>query len=118
MNVAFHVWRHPSGAIQLSIDDWTGEDAGSGFRLAGPKFDTTGEMLLEAVVDERAASEIRRYLDRADGGYPELSQREELLAMKRDLEAERTSITPMSDGEIPRRADWPLPAGFQNPGDE
>ena len=50
-----------TGGIQLSIED----ASGSGFRLAGPKFNGSGKPLLRTKLTQRDADEIRRYLDRA-----------------------------------------------------
>jgi hypothetical protein len=49
--------------LQLSINQLDEEDAGHGYRLAGPKFNGSGETLLTRTLDERDAKEIRRYLD-------------------------------------------------------
>lgn len=52
-----------TNGLQLSINQ-TGEDgAGHGYRLAGPKFNGSGKVLLSRTLDERDAAEIRRYLD-------------------------------------------------------
>ena len=47
----------------MSINQLAGDGTGHGYRLAGPKFNGTGETLLERPLDERDAAEIRRYLD-------------------------------------------------------
>ncbi len=49
-----------TGSIQLSIGN-----AHGGYRIAGPKFNGTGRLLLEHMVTERDAQEIRSYLDKA-----------------------------------------------------
>ena len=49
--------------IQLSINQLDEEGLGHGYRLAGPKFNGSGETLLTRTLDERDAEEIRRYLD-------------------------------------------------------
>jgi hypothetical protein len=53
---------HTDG-LQLSISKLDENDAGNGYRLAGPKFTGSGEVLLSRTLDERDAAEIRRYLD-------------------------------------------------------
>ena len=50
-----------TGGLQLSIEDATG----SGFRIAGPKFNGSGTVLQKHKISERDAKEIRSYLDRA-----------------------------------------------------
>ena len=47
--------------IQLAIEDETG----SGFRIAGPKFNGSGKLLLKYKISERDAKVIRSYLDQA-----------------------------------------------------
>jgi hypothetical protein len=49
--------------LQVSISQLAEDGTGHGYRLAGPKFNGTGEKLLERPLDERDAAEIRRYLD-------------------------------------------------------
>lgn len=55
-----------TGGLQLSI----GDDAG-GFRLAGPKFNGSGERVLTRRLDQRDVTEIRRYLDAYEASLPE-----------------------------------------------
>ena len=71
---------HPENAgnreavIEVFRDGWTGGlqlligDEDGGYRLAGPKFNGSGECVLKARLTERDASQIRHYLDRAFGG--------------------------------------------------
>jgi hypothetical protein len=47
--------------IQLSITD----QSGSGFRIAGPKFNGSSKALVTHQITERDANEIRQYLDQA-----------------------------------------------------
>ena len=49
--------------LQLAISKLDENDAGNGYRLAGPKFNGSGEVLLSRTLDERDAAEIRGYLD-------------------------------------------------------
>jgi hypothetical protein len=51
------------GGLQLSISKRDETGLGSGYRIAGPKFDGTGETLLSAELSREDAAEIRRYLD-------------------------------------------------------
>lgn len=53
-----------TGRLQLSINETDESGAGTGYRLAGPKFNGSGETLLTATLDERDAAEIRSHLDR------------------------------------------------------
>lgn len=50
-----------TGGLQLAIEDSTG----SGFRIAGPKFNGSGKALQKHEISERDAKEIRSYLDHA-----------------------------------------------------
>ena len=52
-----------TNGLQLSINQLDEHGAGHGYRLAGPKFNGSGEALLSRTLDERDAGEIRRYLD-------------------------------------------------------
>ncbi|HEY3652342.1 MAG TPA: hypothetical protein VGL33_30540 [Streptosporangiaceae bacterium] len=52
-----------TNSLQLSINQLDEDDAGHGYRLAGPKFNGSGKVLLSRTLDERDAAEIRRYLD-------------------------------------------------------
>ena len=49
--------------LQLSINQTDENGTGDGYRLAGPKFNGSGEVLLTRHLDDRDAAEIRRYLD-------------------------------------------------------
>jgi hypothetical protein len=49
--------------FQLSISKLDETGVGDGYRLAGPKFNGSGKVLLSRTLDERDAEEIRRYLD-------------------------------------------------------
>lgn len=53
-----------TGQLQLSINQLDSDDCGHGYRLAGPKFNGSGETLLSRTLDQRDADEIRAYLDR------------------------------------------------------
>ncbi len=62
----------PIIALSVYRDGWTkgiqisiGHKDGSGYRLAGPKFNGSGELLKECILDEYAATQIRQYLDQA-----------------------------------------------------
>ncbi|MFA6159457.1 MAG: hypothetical protein WC763_07565 [Candidatus Paceibacterota bacterium] len=46
--------------IQLSIAD----ESGSGYRIAGPKFNGSSTPIIDHQLTQRDANEIRRYLDR------------------------------------------------------
>jgi len=52
-----------TGKLQLSISQRDEAGAGHGYRLAGPKFNGSGTTVLSRTLDERDASEIRKYLD-------------------------------------------------------
>lgn len=52
-----------TGRLQLSINQLDSDGCGHGYRLAGPKFNGSGEKLLTRTLDERDAEEIRTYLD-------------------------------------------------------
>jgi hypothetical protein len=54
-----------TNGLQLSINQTDENGAGHGYRLAGPKFNGSGETLLTATLDERDAEEIRHYLNAA-----------------------------------------------------
>lgn len=49
--------------IQLSINRLDEKGIGHGYRIAGPKFNGSGEMLLKHELSQRDADEIRGYLD-------------------------------------------------------
>lgn len=49
--------------LQLSINQRDEKGLGSGYRLAGPKFNGSGETLLTRTLTEEDAKEIRAYLD-------------------------------------------------------
>ena len=53
----------PTGGVQVSLSQLDEHGAGHGYRLAGPKFTGSGEVLVSRDLDERDAEEIRRYLD-------------------------------------------------------
>lgn len=50
-----------TGGIQLAIDD---EERGTGYRLAGPKFNGSGERLLTCRIGQQEIVRLREYLDR------------------------------------------------------
>lgn len=52
-----------TGSLQLGISQLDENGSGWGHRLAGPKFNGSGETLLSRTLDERDAKEIRGYLD-------------------------------------------------------
>jgi hypothetical protein len=65
-NVIIEVCRDGwTGKLQMSISLLDEDGAGNGYRLAGPKFNGSGQPLLIAKIDERAAQEIRRQIDEA-----------------------------------------------------
>lgn len=61
----------PKVTLMVARDGWTSgiqlavSDGACGYRIAGPKCNGSGEVLIEHTLDERDAREIRRYLDRA-----------------------------------------------------
>jgi hypothetical protein len=61
----------PDLAIEVYRDGWTDDlqvalmADGSGYRLAGPKFNGSGSVVLSYALTQRDADEIRRMLDRA-----------------------------------------------------
>ena len=63
-SVLLCVSRHPSGALQLSIDA-RGDAGGHGYRIAGPKFAGTSEPLMEHSLTAHDAEQIRSYLNEA-----------------------------------------------------
>ena len=52
-----------TGGHQLSINLLDESNAGHGYRLAGPKFNGTGRVVLSRTLTEDDAKEIRTYLD-------------------------------------------------------
>lgn len=52
-----------TGSLQVQIARLDADDTGDGYRLAGPKYNGSGERLLRAELDQRDANEIRSYLD-------------------------------------------------------
>lgn len=50
--------------LQLSINEIAEDGGGDGYRIFGPKFNGSGELIHKHVLDERDATEIRAYLDR------------------------------------------------------
>lgn len=50
------------GALQLSINFAREGNGGHGYRIAGPKYDGNGKVLLRHELSERDVSELRRYL--------------------------------------------------------
>ncbi len=59
--------RYFDGAIQVSISD---DEAGIGYRLAGPKYDGHGKSLLRRALTTRDAEEIMAYLCKVKGSPP------------------------------------------------
>jgi hypothetical protein len=57
--------------LQMSISQLDENGAGHGYRIAGPKFNGSGEVLLKRELDERDAAEIRAYLDAVFPQIPE-----------------------------------------------
>lgn len=55
--------RRGDGALQLSINVETDGGGGHGYRIAGPKYDGTGQTLIKHYLTERDISEIRSYLN-------------------------------------------------------
>ena len=53
-----------TNGLQLSISEEDQDGVGDGYRLWGPKFNGSSELLHRHVIDERDAREIRAYLDR------------------------------------------------------
>lgn len=53
----------PTGGIQVSLSQLDEHGTGHGYRLAGPKFTGSGEVLVSRDLTEADAAEIRRYLD-------------------------------------------------------
>lgn len=58
--------------LQLSIDVEDANGGGSGYRLDGPKFNGSSKALLRCRIDERAAQQMRAYLDRVFPVVPQL----------------------------------------------
>ena len=52
-----------TGKLQLSISKHDEDGTGTGYRLAGPKFNGSSEPVLSKILDRDDAEEIRRYLD-------------------------------------------------------
>jgi hypothetical protein len=52
-----------TGKLQLSINKTDENGAGDGYRIAGPKFNGSGRVLLSRTLDVRDRDEIRSYLD-------------------------------------------------------
>lgn len=52
-----------TSVLQLSINRRAADGTGDGYRLAGPSFNGTGEMLLKRELTGEDAREIRGYLD-------------------------------------------------------
>ena len=55
-----------TGGLQLSINDVYEHGGGTGYRLAGPKFSGSGEVLMSHALTSRDVGELRRWLDRAE----------------------------------------------------
>ena len=51
-----------TGNIQVSISELDDEGGGHGYRILGPKFNGSGELLAKKVLDQRDAKEIEAYL--------------------------------------------------------
>ena len=66
-----------TGGIQLSINCVSDNGWGHGYRIAGPKFNGSGSVLLSAKLTERDAGEIRAYLDRVFPTEAALGREEE-----------------------------------------
>lgn len=49
-----------TGGYQLAIDD----DAGTGFRISGPKYNGSSKRVIRHKLTERDANNIRAYLDK------------------------------------------------------
>ena len=52
-----------TGKFQLSINQTDENGAGHGYRLAGPKFNGSGRVVLSREITEDDAREIRQYLN-------------------------------------------------------
>jgi hypothetical protein len=69
VSVQLNLYRcNVTGGLQLAIEDIDDNGAGGGYRIYGPKFMADSTLLRRHVIDDRDAVEIRRYLDRRDGG--------------------------------------------------
>ena len=55
-----------TGALQLCIE----HEGGSGFRLAGPKYNGSSKRLLTHEITPGQADEIRTYLDQSEESKP------------------------------------------------
>jgi hypothetical protein len=92
--------------IQLGISELDEEGGGHGFRIAGPKYNGSQELLLEVELEQRDADEIRSYLD---AKFPSA----DLTALRAGLEAIRSlhlcvDSGPESDGYCNQCSDgWP-----------
>ncbi|MFD8577210.1 hypothetical protein ACFV1H_17995 [Streptomyces virginiae] len=56
-----------TNGLQLNIAELDENNSGWGYRLAGPKYNGSSKNLLRVELDERAAAEIRKMLDK---GFP------------------------------------------------
>jgi hypothetical protein len=54
--------RAVDGAMQLSINVDSADGGGHGYRIAGPKYDGNGKVVLRHELSDRDVSELRRYL--------------------------------------------------------
>jgi hypothetical protein len=79
--------------LQLNIAQLDQDGCGTGYRIAGPKYNGSSENLLRCEVDERDAREIRKYLDAA---FPTPEASEIRAQLLRELAAEAR----LKDGHI------------------
>ncbi len=54
-----------TNGLQLNIAELDENNAGWGYRIAGPKYNGSSKNLLRVELDERDANEIRKMLDKA-----------------------------------------------------
>lgn len=84
-----------TGGLQLSINRYSNDGvSGDGYRIFGPKFNGTGELLKCHVLDERDIAEIREYLNAADLALGKLVVRDVNLDEEALREATRTRMGP------------------------
>lgn len=87
--LAIEVHLHgPSGSLQLSVSRRDENGTGDGYRLAGPAFSGTAELLLSRTLDKDDAAEIRRYLDAV---FPVAKAADPLTGLREEVQRLRTA---------------------------
>jgi len=101
-----------TNGVQLSINKLDEKGVGWGYRIAGPKFNGSGETLLKRELDQRDVDEIRRYLDAVfpqritawvvDGPGPEeIGAYFTLVAAQQDAQSEAESWVRVMHRPVP-----------------